>query len=66
MSRLVRELVLPLAAHALRAVWSPASVRQSRAAAGLLSELLVYLPAEEPAMAVRAPQRTPCLLCSKP
>lgn len=52
--RMVRELVLPLAGHALREVWRPTSVRQSRAAAGLLAELLVYVPPEEPAMAVRA------------
>jgi GC-rich sequence DNA-binding factor len=52
--KLVRELVLPLAAHALAHAWRPVSARESRAAAALLADLLVYVPAEEPAMAVRA------------
>lgn len=60
----VRELVLPLAAHALARAWRPVSARQSRQAAALLADLLVYVPAEEPAMAVRAP-RAPDLLCDE-
>ncbi len=48
----VRELVLPLGHHALRSVWNPASKRQSRAAAALLADLLVYVPADDPKMQV--------------
>ncbi|CAK0740516.1 hypothetical protein CVIRNUC_001256 [Coccomyxa viridis] len=45
--RLVKELVQPLAQHALQDVWSPASRRQSRAAAALVADLLVYVPADD-------------------
>ncbi|CAL8463414.1 g2948 [Coccomyxa elongata] len=48
--KLVRELVLPLGHHALRSVWNPASKRQTRAAAALLADLLVYVPADDAKM----------------
>lgn len=48
----VRELVLPLGHHALRSVWNPASKRQTRAAAALLADLLVYVPADDAKMQV--------------
>ena len=51
--RLVKELVLPLAQHALQDVWSPASRRQSRAAAALVADLLVYVPADDGKMQAR-------------
>ena len=51
--RLVRELVQPLAQHALQGVWSPASRRQSRAAAALMADLLVYVPADDSKMQAR-------------
>ena len=53
--RLVRELVLPLAQHALQAVWNPASRRQSRAAAAVVADLLVYVPPDDPKMQVSTP-----------
>ena len=51
--KLVRELVLPLAHHALRSVWNPASRRQTRAAAALVADLLVYVPPDDPKMQAR-------------
>ena len=48
--RLVRELVLPLAQHALQDVWNPASRRQSRAAAAMVADLLVYVPPDDSKM----------------
>lgn len=53
--KLVRELVLPLAHHALRSVWNPASRRQTKAAAALLADLLVYVPPDDPKMQVLQP-----------
>ena len=50
--RLVKELVLPLAQHALANVWNPASRRQSRAAAAMLADLLVYVPPDDKRMQV--------------
>ena len=65
--RLVRELVLPRALHALRCVWNPASRRQTRAAAAVVADLLVYVPADDPKMQVRMRARccmhTGHLLC---
>ena len=52
--RLVKELVQPLAQHALQDVWSPASRRQSRAAAALVADLLVYVPADDGKMQARS------------
>jgi GC-rich sequence DNA-binding factor len=46
--------VLPLAKQLLQGVWSPLSLRQSRAAAAMLGDLLVYVPAEEEAIQVGA------------
>ena len=51
--RLVKELVQPLAQHALQDVWSPASRRQSRAVAALVADLLVYVPADDGKMQAR-------------
>lgn len=48
--QLVAKLVLPLARHQLAEVWRPHSVRESAAAATLLSDLLVYLPPEDPGL----------------
>ena len=48
--RLVRELVLPLAQHALQDVWNPANRRQSRAAAAMVADLLVYVPPDDSKM----------------
>ncbi|KAL4451797.1 hypothetical protein ABPG75_007459 [Micractinium tetrahymenae] len=48
--QLVQKLVLPLAKQLLTSVWSPYSRRQSRAAAAMLADLLVYVPAEEEAL----------------
>ncbi|GAB4819481.1 hypothetical protein N2152v2_006527 [Parachlorella kessleri] len=45
--QLVQKLVLPLARHLLESVWDPFSARKSRAAAGMLEDLLVYVPAED-------------------
>lgn len=50
--RLVCELVLPLAHHGLRAVWNPASRRQTKAAAALIADLLVYVPTDDAKMQV--------------
>jgi hypothetical protein len=50
--RLVRELVLPRALHTLGSVWNPASRRQTKAAAAMVSDLLVYVPADDPKMQV--------------
>lgn len=50
--RLVKELVLPLAQHALANVWNPASRRQSKAAAAMLADLLVYVPPDKSKMQV--------------
>lgn len=47
-----QKLVLPLARQLLRGVWSPYSRRQSRAAAAMLADLLVYVPPEEEALQV--------------
>lgn len=49
-----QKLVLPLAKQLLQGVWSPLSLRQSRAAAAMLGDLLVYVPAEEEAIQVGA------------
>lgn len=57
--KLVRELVLPRALHALRSVWNPASRRQTRAAAAMVADLLVYVPADDQKMQVRP---KPCFL----
>lgn len=46
----LQKLVLPLAKQLLTAVWSPYSRRQSRAAAAMLADLMVYVPAEEEAL----------------
>lgn len=51
--RLVKELVLPLAQHALQNVWNPASRRQSTAAAAMVADLLVYVPPDDAKMQVR-------------
>jgi len=51
--RLVKELVLPLAQHALQNVWNPASRRQSTAAAAMVADLLVYVPPDDTKMQVR-------------
>ena len=51
--RLVKELVLPLAQHAVADVWNPASRRQSKAAAAMLADLLVYVPPDDSKMQVR-------------
>ncbi|KAL4419512.1 hypothetical protein ABPG77_002298 [Micractinium sp. CCAP 211/92] len=48
--QLVQKLVLPMAKQLLTAVWSPYSRRQSRAAAAMLADLMVYVPAEEEAL----------------
>lgn len=45
--QLVQKLVLPLARQLLAGVWSPYSRRQSQAAAAMLADLLVYVPAEQ-------------------
>ena len=50
--RLVADLVLPLACHALRNVWNPNSHRQSRAASHMVGDILVYLPPDSPRMQV--------------
>jgi len=44
--RLVRSLVLPMAERLLESVWDPRSARQSKAAANLLEDLLIYVPAD--------------------
>lgn len=64
--KLVRELVLPLAHHALRGVWNPASRRQTRAAAALLADLLVYVPPDDPKMQARQPARQNAVLVRWP
>lgn len=46
----LQKLVLPLAKQLLTSVWSPYSRRQSRAAAAMVADLLVYVPAEEEAL----------------
>lgn len=46
----LQKLVLPLAKQLLTEVWTPYSRRQSRAAAAMLADLLVYVPAEEEAL----------------
>ncbi|KAI3437850.1 hypothetical protein D9Q98_000296 [Chlorella vulgaris] len=48
--QLVQKLVLPLAKQLLAGVWSPYSRRQSRAAAAMLADLLVYVPADDEAL----------------
>lgn len=48
--RLVRGLVLPAAAATLRAAWNARSARSAPAAARLLGDLAVYLPADDPGM----------------
>ncbi len=50
---LLQKLVLPLARHLLESVWDPFSARKSRAAAGMLEDLLVYVPAEDEGLQVR-------------
>eukprot|EP00884_Botryococcus_braunii_P016142 jgi/Botrbrau1/3210/Bobra.37_2s0040.1 len=45
--RLVKELVLPVARHAVRACWNPFSRRQSAAVHDLIKDLLVYIPADD-------------------
>jgi GC-rich sequence DNA-binding factor len=49
---LLQKLVLPLAKQLLAGVWSPYSRRQSRAAAAMLADLLVYVPADDEALQV--------------
>ena len=51
--RLVKDLVLPLAQHALQNVWNPASRRHCKAAAAMLADLLVYVPPDDSKMQVR-------------
>ena len=63
--RLVQELVQPLAQHALQGVWSPASRRQSRAAAALVADLLVYVPADDGKMQARLGLTCPVLALSR-
>lgn len=53
--RLVKELVLPLAHHALANVWNTTSRRQSKAAAAMLADLLVYVPPDDSNMQVGHP-----------
>ena len=48
----LQKLVLPLAKQLLAEVWSPYSRRQSVAAAVMLADLLVYVPAEDEALQV--------------
>jgi GC-rich sequence DNA-binding factor len=48
--RLVRSLVLPLGERLLREVWNPYSARQSAAAAAVIEDLLVYVPAGDEGM----------------
>lgn len=45
--------MLPLARQLLAGVWSPYSRRQSQAAAAMLADLLVYVPAEQEELQVR-------------
>ncbi|KAJ9525179.1 hypothetical protein QJQ45_020697, partial [Haematococcus lacustris] len=49
--QLVRKLVLPVAAHLLAKCWDPVDMRQSAAAAAVVGDLCVYVPAEEERMA---------------
>ncbi len=49
----VRELVLPVAGHALRSCWNPTSTRQTKAALNLIKDLLVYVPADDERLQVR-------------
>ena len=46
--RLVQELALPLAMHAVRHVWNPFSRRSTKALAAVLEEMMVYAPADNP------------------
>eukprot|EP00891_Asterochloris_glomerata_P000170 jgi/Astpho2/170/Aster-x0896 len=44
--RLVQELALPLATHAVQHVWNPFSRRSTKALAAVLEEMMVYAPAD--------------------
>lgn len=45
--RQVKELVQPVARHAVRACWNPFSRKQTRALHNLIKDLLVYIPVED-------------------
>lgn len=59
----LQKLVLPLAKQLLAEVWSPYSRRQSVAAAAMLTDLLVYVPAEDEALQVGLGLCHACLGC---
>ncbi len=48
--QLVRKLVLPVALNMLQRCWDPSNLAQTKAAAALLGDLFVYIPAEEEKM----------------
>ncbi|GAX80972.1 hypothetical protein CEUSTIGMA_g8407.t1 [Chlamydomonas eustigma] len=48
--QLVRKLVLPVALNMLERCWSASNLTQTKAAAALLGDLFVYIPAEEERM----------------